>query len=304
MLITVIIPVYKVEDLLNRCIESVVNQTYKELEIILIDDGSPDRCPQMCDEWAKKDNRIRVIHKKNAGLSAARNDALKIASGEYILYVDSDDYIKKDACERFAGYADGVDVVLGEALITEPNQIIHRVHTNLQENIVYSGEEYARLAISKGEWFAAACYNFYRTQFIRDNNLYFKEGFLHEDIEYTPRLYLAAKKVKYLHYEFYQYIIRDNSITSNIGKKHFDDLMKIYSSWYELNKTIRNSKTQKAYCGALAKYFMATCRAHNVTEKIYPNGMDGKYLLTNALNFKEFIKAILFNISRSIYVKL
>ena len=82
-LITIIIPVYKVEDYLDKCVESVVNQTYKNLEIILVDDGSPDNCPKMCDDWAKKDKRIKVIHKENGGLSDARNFGLNYADGEY-----------------------------------------------------------------------------------------------------------------------------------------------------------------------------------------------------------------------------
>lgn len=92
-LISVIIPVYKVEKYLDRCVESVVNQTYKNLEIILVDDGSPDNCPQMCDEWAKKDKRIKVIHKENGGVSSARNLGLEQATGNYIAFVDSDDWL-------------------------------------------------------------------------------------------------------------------------------------------------------------------------------------------------------------------
>lgn len=98
--ISIIVPVYKVEKYLDRCVNSIVNQTYKNLEIILVDDGSPDNCPQMCDEWGKKDNRIKVIHKENGGVSEARNCGLKIATGDYIGFVDSDDYIDKTMYEK------------------------------------------------------------------------------------------------------------------------------------------------------------------------------------------------------------
>lgn len=94
--ISVIVPVYKTEGLLDRCVESIVGQTYKNLEIILVDDGSPDNCPAMCDEWAEKDSRIRVIHKENGGVSLARNAALDIATGDYIGFVDSDDWIEPE----------------------------------------------------------------------------------------------------------------------------------------------------------------------------------------------------------------
>jgi len=97
--ISIIIPVYKVEDYLEQCLTSIVNQTYPNLEIILVDDGSPDKCPEMCDVWAKKDDRIKVLHLKNGGAAAARNAGLDIARGEYIGFVDSDDYIARDMYE-------------------------------------------------------------------------------------------------------------------------------------------------------------------------------------------------------------
>lgn len=99
-LISVIVPVYKVEEYLDECLNSIACQTYSNLEIILVDDGSPDNCPRMCDEWAKRDSRIRVVHKKNGGLSSARNAGLDVAKGEYISFVDSDDFICKDALQN------------------------------------------------------------------------------------------------------------------------------------------------------------------------------------------------------------
>ncbi len=102
-LISVIVPVYKVEDYLDRCLNSVVSQTYENLEIILVDDGSPDSCPQMCDEWRRKDTRIKVIHKENGGLSSARNAGLRIACGSCIHFLDSDDWIEHDMYEHMIG---------------------------------------------------------------------------------------------------------------------------------------------------------------------------------------------------------
>lgn len=115
-LISVIIPIYKVEQYLDECVESIIKQTYKNLEIILVDDGSPDGCPQMCDEWARKDERIRVVHKKNGGLSSARNAGLDVATGEYVSFVDSDDFIALDALQnlhdRFLR-SEGIGIVSG-----------------------------------------------------------------------------------------------------------------------------------------------------------------------------------------------
>lgn len=99
-LISVIIPIYKVEQYFDECVESIIKQTFKNLEIILVDDGSPDGCPRMCDEWARKDERIRVVHKKNGGLSSARNAGMDVATGEYVSFVDSDDFITQDALQN------------------------------------------------------------------------------------------------------------------------------------------------------------------------------------------------------------
>lgn len=98
-MISIIIPIYKVEQYLDACVTSIINQTYKDLEIILVDDGSPDNCPQMCDKWANKDARIKVVHKKNGGLSSARNAGFVVATGEYIGFVDSDDYVDETMYE-------------------------------------------------------------------------------------------------------------------------------------------------------------------------------------------------------------
>ena len=99
-MISVIVPVYKVEPYLDRCVKSVVDQTFSDLEIILVDDGSPDNCPAMCDAWAARDSRVRVIHKPNGGLSDARNTGMAAATGEYISFVDSDDWIAAEMLER------------------------------------------------------------------------------------------------------------------------------------------------------------------------------------------------------------
>lgn len=119
-LISVIVPVYNVEQYLNKCIESIVNQTYSNLEIILVDDGSPDNCPQICDDWANRDSRIKVIHQQNQGGGPARNVALDIAKGKFISFVDSDDYISPVFYENMVSFMSGeVDIV--ECDYTEVN---------------------------------------------------------------------------------------------------------------------------------------------------------------------------------------
>ena len=103
--VSIIVPIYRAEKYLNKCVQSIVDQTYKNLEIILVDDGSPDNCPAICDAWAKKDSRIRVIHQRNGGFSAARNAGLDAATGTYIQFVDSDDWIEPNMVEALVIYA-------------------------------------------------------------------------------------------------------------------------------------------------------------------------------------------------------
>ena len=104
MLFSIIVPVYKVENYLEDCIESILHQSYKDFELILIDDGSPDKSPEICDEYNAKDDRISVIHKKNGGLSSARNAGLDNANGEYIVFIDSDDILREGALEKISNY--------------------------------------------------------------------------------------------------------------------------------------------------------------------------------------------------------
>ena len=120
-MVSIIVPVYKVEPYLARCVESLRNQTLQDIEIILVDDGSPDNCPRMCDEFAAADPRIRVVHKKNGGLSSARNAGLKAAQGQYVGFVDSDDTVASDMYRRMLEVAvqERVDLVMSDYLHPE-----------------------------------------------------------------------------------------------------------------------------------------------------------------------------------------
>ena len=148
--ISIIVPVYKVEKYLDRCVNSIVNQTYSNLEIILVDDGSPDNCPQMCDEWAKKDKRIKVIHKVNGGVSSARNKGLELSSGEFIQFVDSDDYILENYCaELISRFTEEVDlVVAGYTIIDDyKNKIIRNKTAVNVDKIILDEDELLRFVI-------------------------------------------------------------------------------------------------------------------------------------------------------------
>ncbi|MCD7797629.1 MAG: glycosyltransferase [Clostridiales bacterium] len=123
-MISIIIPIYKVEKYLKKCVDSVLSQIYKDLEIILVDDGSPDNCPQICDEYAKSYSRVKVVHKKNGGLMSARQAGSRVAKGEYVTFVDGDDWIDPDMYENFVKVIEryNPDIALCEFYFSYPNE--------------------------------------------------------------------------------------------------------------------------------------------------------------------------------------
>lgn len=137
-LISIIVPVYKVEKYINRCVDSILAQTYKNLEVILVDDDSSDSCPTICDEYAKKDNRVRVVHKKNEGVSAARNDGISIANGKFICFVDSDDYVAENYVQKMVEeqQKNNADVVFC-SYYNVCNKVVSKASEDLKE-LVYN----------------------------------------------------------------------------------------------------------------------------------------------------------------------
>ena len=132
-MVSVIVPVYKVEKYLERCIKSIVNQTYKEIELIIVDDGSPDKCPEICDKWAEKDKRIKVIHKNNEGVSSARNKGIELSKGKYIVFIDQDDYVTDEHIEVLYDCitSNNVDLVISNLIdINEDGIILNNERKN------------------------------------------------------------------------------------------------------------------------------------------------------------------------------
>ena len=154
-LISVIVPIYKVEKYLTICVDSLLHQSYGNLEIILVDDGSPDECPAICDQYQNKDNRIKVIHKKNGGLSDARNAGLDIAQGEYVAFVDSDDFIDEDyICKLYDALQQNRAsiAVCGIQIIDESNKVTEQIYvTQDKKQELYTGREIIKKEL-QGEW--------------------------------------------------------------------------------------------------------------------------------------------------------
>lgn len=222
-MISVIVPIYNVEKYLDKCVESIVNQTYRDLEIILVDDGSPDNCPAMCDEWAKKDDRIKVIHKENGGLSSARNAGLDVALGEFITFADSDDYLYNQSFEYMLNAIQEyeADIAMCSTVsIDHKGNLISK--NDLNRNAVYSAEEIVEnfvIPLNTSVWnklFRSDCIANYR----------FPNGKVHgEDLVFITKLISAKTRLVTTDYIGYCYKKNPNSITnSDFSEKRFDEV--------------------------------------------------------------------------------
>ncbi len=211
--ISVIIPVYKVEEYLDRCVQSVLAQTHEDMEVLLVDDGSPDNCGALCDGYAKKDSRVRAIHRENGGLSAARNTGLDAASGDYILFVDGDDYIAPDMAETLLAALEstGADAaVCGVKCVDDAGNAVRELPP-MEAGAFDPAEIYQRMTFDEWAWrYVSACNRLCRRGLFA--GLRFEEGKLHEDEFLAHRLYDRCKTVAVVADELYYYVQRGGSI--------------------------------------------------------------------------------------------
>ena len=221
-LISVVVPVYKVEKYLDHCVKSIVEQSYRNLEIILVDDGSPDRCPLKCNEWAKRDDRIRVIHKQNGGLSDARNTGLQMATGNYISFIDSDDWISMDFYENlYRSITESNAQIAASGIVWAYNDHLQYDKFTYNQQI-FSPEEALKTLIQGRGFYAVAWNKLYKKTLFE--GIEFPVGRLHEDEFVTYRLVGKATKLALCQNVIYYYRQREGSIMQEWSIKHLDAL--------------------------------------------------------------------------------
>lgn len=255
-LISVIVPIYNVEKYLRKCVDSIINQTYKNLEIILVDDGSLDNCPKICDEYAKQDIRIKVIHKENGGLSDARNAGMKVARGEYISFIDSDDWIKPEMIEGMYNrmIEDNSDLVSSGVLWVDENGAEIR-NATVSENCVLNTEQAMKELINDGKLKQHVWNKLYKADLIK--NILFDKGKYHEDVFWSYKVIGEAKRVSIDKNSYYFYVQRSKSIMGEkYSAKRLDalDAMKLRCEYTK-------DKFPKLYNNALSVY-IGSCMYH------------------------------------------
>ncbi len=290
-MISVIMPIYKTEKHLRKSIDSIINQTYKDLEIILVDDGSPDNCGKICDEYANKDARVKVIHKENGGRSSARNAGLEAVTGEYFAFVDSDDWLDEDCYETILKIAEETNADIAEFSFrffrpwknqnkilarNDTKQVMEYTNAEALERLYFGPQTLSDISIS-------VCNKLYRTN--RLSSLKFSEGYDHEDVEYTAKILHSASKVVKYDCTFYTYNIHlsADSITGMKinAKKVWDGIYmrQRVAEFFEQNKVEKISDyTMRAYYNALISGY-CECSI---------NGKDGDFK-----KLKKYLKGVL-----------
>lgn len=221
MKFSVVIPVYKVEAYLDACVQSVLAQTHSNLEVLLIDDGSPDRCGSMCDDWAKKDSRVRAVHQENGGLSAARNTGIRHAEGDYILFLDSDDWWENA----------GVLAAVAKQLERTPVDVVSFNYRKSFDGVLQGAyfdealpssqapEELSQI-VHQDRWINGACNKALRRTMLTDNELFFRLGITSEDIDWTLRVALVAKSFAFANVCVFVYRQHSASISHTVAPKN------------------------------------------------------------------------------------
>ena len=250
--LSVIIPVYKVEKYLNRCVDSVLNQNFKDVEVILVDDGSPDGCPAICDEYAQKDDRVKVIHKKNGGLSSARNAGIEIAQGEYLAFLDSDDAWAENKLGEVMKHLQqaNVDMLLFSSCDElEDGRRYQRKDSLLLPtetcNIFNCNEYYSQL-IKQGNLRESACTKIIKAEFIKEFNLYFQPGIISEDTEWMFRVLRTCQRIAVIDTMLFVCTYgREGSISNTAGVKSVESLLQIIEQSLAFSKGNNENETSK-----------------------------------------------------------
>lgn len=239
MKLSIIIPVYNVEQYLQSCVQSVITQTYQDLQVILVNDGSTDSSGVLCDQLAQQDSRIQVVHKENGGLSDARNAGLKVATGDYVAFLDSDDvYLLNDGLKLLMALAQAEqpDVLLFQAVDVYPHHQTVRKAYDVEYMATHSGAEVFAQLVRTQSFNMSACFQLIRRELLEQHQIYFEKGLLSEDVDWSLRLWRHVSKVRAINLPLYGYQHREGSISTTYTIRNLRSYEHIFAKFVQLYK--------------------------------------------------------------------
>ncbi len=296
---SIIVPIYKIENYIEKCIDSILAQSFDDFELILVDDGSPDKCPQICDEYEKKDNRIKVIHKQNGGLSSARNAGLDVATGEYCWMIDGDDYISLDALRKVSFYADGcVDIIRVQYAPFKDGDTA--VFVSDIKGVTFIGKADKKQICSLA---SKACStrlltfvwrNIYKREFLQNNALRFIPDLCYaEDSAFNMEAYMKADEIYFAEDCVYAYCSRSTGISKNRGKD-FDHSVIHHFSLYDKTRDDCYKKfcafPDDAYYEDAGRFTIRTLYVYALLNRLYSSSSKNNFFLFKKISKLPMIK--------------
>ena len=313
MKLSIVVPIYKVEPYLRKCVDSLLNQDLptEDYEIILVDDGSPDCCGEICDEYVSKYGNIRVVHRKNGGLSAARNSGIEIAQGKYIQFVDSDDYLEPNVLKTLIEKMerDNLDILRFNYQNVNENYEVFEPNKVSKPFVDYRDEICDGLTFLN-ERLGFACYAvqfMLKRDLLSERELFFKEGIHFEDMEWTPRVLLQACRVTSVSLMVYDYYVRVGSITKSTDKakkqKSLHDRMDLLDAMQQQEKELEDNRWFKGMIAQTVVSIIGTIADEFYPErKSYLESLKKKHLFPLSYTYLTKYakrKAVLINFSPS-----
>ena len=299
MQLSIIIPVYNVEQYLQCCVQSVITQTYQDLQVILVNDGSTDSSGVLCDQLARQDSRIQVVHKKNGGLSDARNAGLKVATGEYVAFLDSDDvYLLNDGLEQLMTLAhdEQPDVLLFQAVDVYPHHQNVRKAYDADYLATHTGTEVFYQLVRTQSFNMSACFQVIRRDLLEEYQLYFEKGLLSEDVDWSLRLWQYVDKVRAINLPLYGYQHREGSISTTYTIRNLRSYEHIFAKFVQLYRERVDDEATKLYWKTVMGYLaqMYTNCLYNYGQLSIQDRKDNYYILrdyASLLNHSISIKS-------------
>ena len=299
MKLSIIIPVYNVEQYLQCCVQSVITQTYQDLQVILVNDGSTDSSGVLCDQLARQDRRIQVVHKKNGGLSDARNAGLKVATGDYVAFLDSDDvYLLNDGLEQLMTLAhdEQLDVLLFQAVDVYPHHQNVRKAYDADYLATHTGTEVFLQLVRTQSFNMSACFQLIRRKLLEEHQLYFEKGLLSEDVDWSLRLWRHVSNVRAMNLPLYGYQHREGSISTTYTIRNLRSYEHIFAKFVQLYRERVDDEATKLYWKTVMGYLaqMYTNCLYNYGQLSIQERKDNYYILrdyASLLNHSISIKS-------------